>query len=261
MQIDTEYIRSLTDMGDFLKYLVSLYGKELYKDKQHLCNLIADLYRGEERQKKLFRRAILEDNMARRIYELAQKSLSERKALADAIAYRFAENNYLPKEIGEKVISAFIKGIKLLVEISWTKLYGGNWEDNQGCVYNNDKTILLKGNRDLKEIIVVDGTIEIGTAFSDCSSLVEISIPNSVIRIGYKAFSGCKSLTKITIPNSVTNIGKEAFSSCKSLTEITIPNSVTSIEENAFSYCDSLTKITIPNSVTSIGKEAFIHCI
>ena len=97
MQIDTAYIRTLTDMGDFLKYLVSLYGKELYKDKQHLCNLIADLYRGEERQKKLFRRAILEDNMAHRVYNLAQKSLGERKALADAIAYRFAENNYLVK--------------------------------------------------------------------------------------------------------------------------------------------------------------------
>ena len=262
MQIDTAYIRTLTDMGDFLKYLVSLYGKELYKDKQHLCNLIADLYKGEERQKKLFRRAILEDNMARRVYDISQKALSERKALADAIAYRFAENNYLTNEIGEKVTSAFIKGIKLLGEISWKLLKNGNWEDNQGCVYNNDKTILLEGNRHLKEIIVVDGTIEIGNgALFDCSSLVEISIPNSVTNIGAEAFKCCDSLTEITIPNSVTKIGSRAFSDCRSLKNIKIPNSITEIGSGTFSNCKSLKNIKIPNSVTKIGSGAFINCI
>ena len=246
MQIDTTYISTLTDMGDFLQYLVSLYGKELYKDKQHLCNLIADLYKGEERQKKLFRRTILEDNLARRIYDLSQKSLSERKALADAIAYRFAENNYLPKEIGEKVISAFIKGIKLLGEISWKLRKDGNWEDNQGCIYNNDKTILLRGNESLSEIDVVDGTIKISKwAFAHCTALKEINIPNSVTEIGEWAFSSCTALEEINIPNSVTKIGEYAFSSCTALEEINIPSSVTKIGIAPFSGCTALNKIKI----------------
>ena len=119
MQINITYARTLTDMADFLRYIVSIYGKEIYKDKQRLFNLIADLYAGEERQKRLFRRAIIEDNMAQRIYELEKKTLSERKAMADAIASRFAENNFFPNEIGQKVILTFVQGLNLLLKEPW----------------------------------------------------------------------------------------------------------------------------------------------
>ena len=97
-------------------------------------------------------------------------------------------------------------------------------------------------------------------AFSLCSSLTSITIPNSVTSIGDKAFYDCTSLTSITIPNSVTSIGYRAFEGCTSLTSITIPESVTSIGYAAFDGCSSLTSITIPNSVTSIDAEAFYGC-
>lgn len=97
-------------------------------------------------------------------------------------------------------------------------------------------------------------------AFADCISLASIDIPNSVTKIEGQAFSGCRSLTSIKIPNSVTKIDYGTFRDCSSLTLVEIPNSVTTIDRNAFSGCSSLTSIEIPNSVTTIGVSAFSDC-
>ena len=99
-----------------------------------------------------------------------------------------------------------------------------------------------------------------GYAFSDCSSLASITIPDGVTSIGNYAFSYCYSLASITIPDGVTSIGGYAFSDCYSLASITIPNGVTSIGDNAFDSCYSLASITIPDGVTSIGVAAFENC-
>ncbi len=99
-----------------------------------------------------------------------------------------------------------------------------------------------------------------GSAFSSCSSLTSVTIPNSVTSIGDWAFEECSSLTSVTIPNSVTSIGGWAFRDCSSLTSVSIPNSVTSIGYEVFYGCSSLTSVSIPNSVTSIGYEAFYGC-
>lgn len=97
-------------------------------------------------------------------------------------------------------------------------------------------------------------------AFSGCSSLTSITIPDSVTSIDYYAFKGCSGLTSVTIGNSVTSIGNSAFSGCSGLTSVTIPNSVTSIGDYAFYGCSGLTSITISDSVTSIGEAAFWFC-
>ena len=98
------------------------------------------------------------------------------------------------------------------------------------------------------------------SAFSGCSSLTSVAIPNSVNEIGSSAFSGCSGLTSVTLPNSVTSIADWSFAHCSGLTSVTIPNSITSIGNAAFAYCSGLIDVTIPASVTSIGDSAFYAC-
>ena len=124
------------------------------------------------------------------------------------------------------------------------------------------------------------------SAFSYCTGLTSVTIPNSVTEIGGSAFKNCTGLTSVTIPNSVTSIGSTAFSGCTGLTSVTfnatnckspgrtfeawfkdcpltslvIGNDVKSIPNCLAYYQTRLKTVTIPNSVTEIGWSAFDGC-
>ena len=88
-----------------------------------------------------------------------------------------------------------------------------------------------------------------------CTTLIGITLPNSVTSIGNCAFTSCTNLTSVKIPDSVINIENMAFYNTN-LTDINIPNSVTNIDRMAF-YSTNLIQIIIPDSVTRIGDHAF----
>ena len=135
----------------------------------------------------------------------------------------------------------------------WTEIdFGGNPTYYSRNLYINNQ-LVTKAN-------LTTATKISNYAFTGCTSLTSINIPDSVTRIGDGAFSDCTSLTSINIPDGVTSIGDSAFDGCSSLTSINIPDGETSIGWRTFCGCSSLTSINIPNSVTSIGYCAFSDC-
>ena len=115
-------------------------------------------------------------------------------------------------------------------------------------------------------------------AFSDCSGLTSVDIPNGVTSIGWGAFNGCSGLTSVTIPSSVTSIDWGAFQNCSGLTSVHIKDivawcnisftySTSGESSNPLVYAHHLylngkeiKSLIIPNSVTHVGGYAFSGC-
>lgn len=97
-------------------------------------------------------------------------------------------------------------------------------------------------------------------AFSDCTGLTSVAMPDGLRSIDAVAFSGCSGLTTITIPDSVTNIGVGAFSHCPGLVTAVIGDGVTSIGTWAFEGCTRLTRVRIPDSIQIMGGGVFNFC-
>ena len=109
--------------------------------------------------------------------------------------------------------------------------------------------------------LLSDGTYLIFV--NDCNNIPEeVVIPSAyegrpVSTLANEAFKGCKSIVKLTIPETIVKIGSYAFSGCSSLTSIVVPNSVTSIGEYAFERCSALTDIVIGGSVSYLNYSMF----
>ena len=137
-----------------------------------------------------------------------------------------------------------------------------------GLTYSSDTTgVTITGYADSGVAVTIPSSINglpvtsiANQAFSECTRLPGVTLPDSVTNIGCRAFYYCSSLTNIVIGSGVIIIGDYAFSECTCLTNVTLPNSVTYIGDGAFNNCASLTNIVIGSGVTFIGDYAFGEC-
>jgi hypothetical protein len=150
----------------------------------------------------------------------------------------------------------------------------------QFTIATNNGSIIITGYTGPGGVVVIPDTINglpvtaiWGGAFSGCSSLLSVIIPDSLTTIQTSAFGYCHNLASVTFSNSVVStpqggtrfrgvnrIGAWAFERCTSLTNVTIPGSVAYIDIAAFSFCTNLTAINVDATnaaLTSVNGVLF----
>ena len=189
----------------------------------------------------------------------------------------------------------------------WDVSYGGlpayAWSAGYFCTLEWYGTITITGYNGPGGDVTIPDSIEgrsvtsIGAAaFSNCTALVSVAIPDGVADIGETAFCGCSNLAGVTIGSGLANIGYHAFFACPSLcaftvspanttysspdgvlydlnqtmlvlypagksdTAYTIASSDLSISAEAFAGATHLVSVTVPASVYSIADGAFAGC-
>ncbi len=134
----------------------------------------------------------------------------------------------------------------------------GDMEDYDATYDRDDETYYnptYPWPSSVAKLVVKDGVTRLGSfAFYKCTSLVEVSLPESIGAFGSYCFAECSQLISLTIPSKVTVIPQGFCSGCKKITAINIPSDVTHINKNAF-LTTGITTLTIPTSVVYIGTE------
>lgn len=172
--------------------------------------------------------------------------------------------------------SGVVRGCAKLTDIT-VDAGNPNYTASEGMVYTKDMKNLVCCPAGKRGSIAVAGSTEAidSAAFSGCSSLTEIFIPEHVQKLGYSGenvFSGCGSLTDIHVDTGNPNYAaSEGMLYSKDLTKliccpsgrsgkVVIPDEVRTIGSMAFYACGSLNSVVIPDTVTEFVGYAFINC-
>ena len=162
----------------------------------------------------------------------------------------YTDNGAFEDDGKERFLAALERLMTLDEFIQFSKK-GADGEDFPYLIDENGHADIPAGTMYIKE-----------GAFINCSKLVSVTLPDTVLEIRDHAFCGCKNLASIELPASVRLIAPSAFNGCTSLASVVISSSGgLLIEKRAFAGCTSLTDVVFKNKpLKGIAKNAFEGC-
>ena len=163
----------------------------------------------------------------------------------------------------------------------------GSWSGADACIDKNTSgPVTIPSEANGYKVVKIAGA-----AFYSCSSITQVTIPNTVEEIDWFAFSYTISMPALHIPASVTKISNRALAHPTGRTTLTvdaanpiyksesngiiekatnklvagcattvIPSTVTALDAAAFYGCGDVKSIELPGSIEAIGNQAFSYC-
>lgn len=106
------------------------------------------------------------------------------------------------------------------------------YQNQFGVIYAN--AWVVGCDADITEAIIADDTKHISDyAFSGCSKLKSLTLPESLVSIGRRAFFECSKLESVVLPESVSTIGEEGLTP-ENLKKAVIKNPACEIFDNEY---------------------------
>lgn len=118
----------------------------------------------------------------------------------------------------------------------------------------------FEGAAGLTDISIPDSIGRLGTAAFESTGLTHVTIPDTVQQVDPAVFQNCTSLVSVKLPNGITEIDQYLFANCISLQHVDMPDTITKINIYAFHNCTSLTSLALPKGLTSLSVGCFEKC-
>ena len=113
-----------------------------------------------------------------------------------------------------------------------------------------------RGNSSIKKVTYGGKCVAVfSNMFENCTSLTDITIPETVTAIAANAFANT-GIASLDLHGGIATVSSSAFQNCKNLTTVKLNEGTTFIDALAFNG-SPVASLTLPESLTTIGKQAF----
>lgn len=213
---------------------------------------------------------------AGRMANIQSVDLSDVKLVADGGCYSTVLESYRDIGFSEAATKWYLSTEEKEEESSSSNGLGGG--NSVTKIYTMDLGGLFADIKTLKRVVLPEGLPRVGKYLCFNSSVVSITVPQTVESVGEKAFSGCTKLVYHNIP-AIKEIGEYAFKDAavttldlsrtekigfcafygSNITAADLSN-VDSIPDKAYVQCRALSDLKLSDKLYYVGGNAFGGC-